>query len=91
MFHLHSQIPLFHRFNKIGNGTLVSLFQTTKCIMLVVVIGTILHQKVEFIPMFYMIHFKNIYLTFIRIPSKILELEKNNLRYSVTIKETFVY
>ena len=23
MFHLHLQIPLFHRFNKIGNGTLV--------------------------------------------------------------------
>ena len=88
MFHLHSQIPLFHRFNKIGNGTLVSLFQTTKCIMLVVVIGTILHQKVEFISMFYMIHFKNTYLKFIRM---ILELEKNNLRYSVTIKETFVY
>ena len=53
MFHLHSQIPLFHRFNKIGNGNLVLLFQTTKCIILVVVIGTILHQKVEFIQMLY--------------------------------------
>ena len=67
MFHLHSEIPLFHRFNKIGNGTLVLLFQTTKCIILVVVIDTILHQKVDFIPMFYIIHFQNIYVALILI------------------------
>ena len=70
MLHLHSQIPLFHRFNKIGNGTLVLLFQTTKCIILVVVIGTILHQKVEFIQMFYSP------IQYDGAPSKILELDK---------------
>ena len=34
---------------------------------------------------------KYIFNIYTHSPSKILELEKNNLRYSVTINETFVY